>query len=107
MSGPLRRSSITPRPTIRDGNVAAIPKKFLADGGGAANTEAILRLILDVGFGTVVAGGGLDVPLAVGGLVFDRLGATRHPLLGGGALGRRQRRRVGRERFPENTPSTV
>src|ERR1700726_589771 len=58
-----------------------------------------LRRILDVGLGTVAAGGGFGVPFAVRGLVFDRLGAAGHALLGGGALGRRKRRGVGREGF--------
>ena len=63
-------------------------------------------LVLDIGLGTVAAGGGLGVPFAVGGLVFDRLGAAGHALLGGGALGGGEGRGMGRK-GSENTPSTV
>src|SRR5271168_2329998 len=64
-------------------------------------TRGILRLVLDVGLGTVVAGGGFDVPLAVGGLVFDRLGSAGYPLFGGDALGGGERHGMGRKRFRE------
>src|SRR5437763_1233193 len=40
--------------------------------------------VLDVGFRTVATSGGFAVPLAIGRLVFDRLGPPRHALLGGG-----------------------
>src|SRR5687768_14302996 len=46
-----------------------------------------LRLVLDIGIGTVATVCGFGPPLAVGGLVFDRLGSPGHPLLGGGAPG--------------------
>src|SRR5258705_13794926 len=59
----------------------------------------VLRLVLDIGLGTVAAGGGLGVPFAVGRLVFDRLGTAGHTLLGGGALGGGQRCGMGREGF--------
>ena len=72
----------------------------------SATASGILRLVLDIGLGTVAAGGGLGVPFAVGGLVFDRLGAAGHALLGGGALGGGKRRGMGRK-GSENTPSTV
>src|SRR5271167_4426742 len=58
-----------------------------------------LSLVLDIGFRTVAAGGGLGVPFAVGGLVFDRLGAARHALLGGNPLGGGKRGGMGRERL--------
>src|ERR1700676_3638031 len=60
---------------------------------------AALRFVLDIGLGTVAAGGGLGVPFAVGGLVFDCLGAARHALLGGGAFGGGKRLGMGREAF--------
>src|ERR1700679_2960019 len=60
---------------------------------------AALPLVLDIGLGTVAAGGGLGMPLAVGGLVFDRLGAARHPLLSGGAFGGGKRLGMGRKAF--------
>src|SRR6202022_3547352 len=53
----------------------------------------------DIGLGTVAAGGGLGMPLAVGGLIFDRLGTAGHALLGGGALGGGEGCRAGREGF--------
>src|SRR2546423_14539646 len=43
--------------------------------------------ILDIGLGTVAAGGGLGVPFAVGRLIFDRLGSSGHALFGGGSPG--------------------
>src|SRR5437899_5120873 len=58
---------------------------------------AVLRRILDIGLGTVAAGGSLDVPFAVRRLVFDRLGTAGHALLGGGALRGGYRRGMGRE----------
>ena len=57
--------------------------------------------------GTVDAGGGLGVPFAVGGLVFDRLGAPRHALLGGGAPGRGERRGVACEWLREHAVDGV
>src|SRR5258708_2849922 len=53
--------------------------------------------VLDIGFRPVVAGGGFGLPLAVRGLVFDHLGAARHPLLGRRPPCRRQRRAVAPE----------
>src|SRR6187455_1555117 len=58
-----------------------------------------LRLVLDVSVGTVAALGGFGVPLAVGGLVFDRLGTSRHALFGGGPLGGGQRHGTRRKGF--------
>src|SRR5258708_28818914 len=58
-----------------------------------------LTLVLDVGLGTVAAGGGLGVPLAVGRFIFDRLGAAGHPLFSGGALGGGKFCGMGRKRF--------
>src|ERR1700731_4065537 len=58
-----------------------------------------LGLVLDIGLGTVAAGGGFGVPSAVGGFVFDRLGSAGHALLGGGAPGGGQRRGVVRKRL--------
>src|SRR5580704_1861598 len=60
-----------------------------------------LRLVLDIGVGTVAAGRGLGMPLAVGSLVFDRLGAAGHALFGRGAPGGRKRRGVSGESFRE------
>src|SRR5580693_1505157 len=66
---------------------------------GRAVRRRRLRGVLDIGIGTVAAGGGLGVPFAVGGLVFDRLGAARHALLGGNPLGGGKGRGMGRERL--------
>src|SRR4051794_24624009 len=65
----------------------------------SAPTRATYRLPLDVGFRPVIAGSGLRVPSSVGGFVFDRLGAARHPLLGGCAPCGGQRRAAVRKRF--------
>src|ERR1700722_12117722 len=82
-----------PRLSCRDGpeNISAM----------TAATGGILRLFLDVVLGTVVAGGGLHVPLAIGGLVFDRLGSAGYPLFGGDALGGGECRGMGRKRLRE------
>src|ERR1700721_3139613 len=66
-----------------------------------------LPLVLDVGVGTVAAGGGFGVPLAVGGLVLDRLGTAGHALLGGGALGGGECCGMGREGFRKNAVDGV
>src|ERR1700733_8617550 len=60
---------------------------------------ATLPLVLDIGLRTGRAGGGFGMPLAVGGLVFDRLGAARHALLGGGAFGGGKGLGMGRKAF--------
>src|SRR6202043_2308262 len=86
------REPITPHETGRDGGGACTRKNN-------CHAKGILLAVLDIGLGAVAAGGGLDVPFAVGGLVFDRLGPPRHALLGGGALGGRKRRGAGRKGF--------
>src|SRR5258708_39923335 len=58
--------------------------------GKVHSERGILRSVLDIGLRPVIAGGGLGVPLAVRRLIFDRLGAAGHALLGGGASGGRQ-----------------
>src|SRR5438045_9526239 len=55
--------------------------------------------ILDIGLGTVAAGGGLGVPFAVGRLILDSLGASGHALFGGGAPGSGKRYFVSYEGF--------
>src|SRR4051794_21699986 len=67
----------------------------------------ILRGVLDIGLRAVAAGGGLGVPLAVGGFVFDGFGAPGHPLLGGRALGCSERRGMRRERFREHAVNGI
>src|SRR5258708_162202 len=69
-------------------------RSIFREGGVAA-----LWCVLDIGLGTIAAGGGLGVPFAVRRLVFDRLGMAGHALLGGGALGGDKRRGMGREGF--------
>src|SRR5665213_2499467 len=49
-----------------------------------------------------IPGRAFGASLAVGGLVFDCLGATGYALLGGSTFGRRQGGSVGREGFREN-----
>src|ERR1700687_4398863 len=53
--------------------VATIRKKFPKD---PSRARGILRFVLDIGLGTVAACSGFGVPLAVGRLIFDRLGAA-------------------------------
>src|SRR3982074_843528 len=74
---------------------------------GWARARGILPLVLDIGLGTVAAGGGLGMPLAVGGLIFDCFGTAGHALLGGGALGGGERRRTGREGFRKHAVDGV
>jgi hypothetical protein len=61
--------------------------------------KALSAGVLDVGIGTVAASGGFSMPLAIGGLVFDRFGPPRHALFRGGAPGGRQSCRMSGERF--------
>src|ERR1700746_88466 len=55
--------------------------------------------ILDIGLGTIDAGGGFGVPFAVRSLVFDDFGASRRALFLGGALGSGECRGMGRKTF--------
>ena len=71
-----------------------------------AASTGILLPVLHIGLGAVAAGGGFGVPFAVCGLVFDRLGASGHPLFGGGAAGG-GRAAAWFGNGSENTPSTV
>src|SRR5262249_11298815 len=66
-----------------------------------------VRLFLDVGFGTVGAGGELAVPLARGVLVFDALGSAGDLLLCGGNLGGRKRIGTGGEGLRVGGPHLV
>src|SRR6266702_8305873 len=61
--------------------------------------SCLLRAVLDVRLRPVAAIGGFGEPLALGGLVLDRLGAAGHALLGGGAAGGGEGGGMGRERF--------
>src|SRR3954466_12445116 len=63
--------------------------------------RGILRLVLDVGLGTIAAGCGFGVPLAVGRLVFDGFSTPGHALLGGGPLCSRKRGGMARKGFRE------
>src|SRR6185436_11281755 len=65
------------------------------------------RLPLDVGFRPVIARSGLRVPSSVGGFVLDRLGAARHPLLGGCAPCGCQRRGAVRKRLGKHAVDRI
>src|SRR4051812_14558866 len=73
------------------------PREARAGSENFTERSGISRLVLDIGLGPVAAGGGLGVPFAVRGFIFDHLGASRHPLLGRGMFGRGKRRGMGRE----------
>src|SRR3954470_21609923 len=100
LAGPLRRQNIMPGGAIREVRVATVRKIF---SGVRVLAGGILRRVLDIGLRAVAAGGGLGVPLAVGGFVFDGFGAPGHALLGRGALGCSERRGMRRERLREHT----
>src|SRR4051794_24131400 len=72
----------------------------------AASTCA-LRAVLHIGVGTITAGGGLGVPLALCVLVLDLLAIAGHTLLLRCRLSGRQGLRMRRERLREHTVDLV